>query len=134
MIIEPFDLFNIILLTRTRTLVNNLLMNKFQRKSSLEHMLPTTEKTANPAKSCARKILRTQKNFTYTRLLPQIYQKFTSWKTQRKYVNQLYNSYIAIEQAEKVTSKISVPALYLLKLFRFTSSVSLVVKENCGKT
>ena len=97
-------------------------------------MLPIIEKTANPAKSCVRKILRTQKNFTYTKLLPQIYQKFTSLKTQRKYVNQLYNLYIAIEQAKKVTSKISLPAPYLLKLFRFTSSVSLVVKENCGKT
>ena len=44
--------------------------------------------TANPAKNCVQKILPAQKNFTYTKLPPWIYQKFTSWKTQRKQVKQ----------------------------------------------
>ena len=55
LIIKPFDLLNIIIFTKTKTLVNNLLMNKL---------------TANPAKSCVRKTLRTRKNLTYTKLPP----------------------------------------------------------------
>ena len=40
-----------------------------------------------PQKTCVQKILRNRKNFTYTKLLPYIYHKITSWKTQRKPVN-----------------------------------------------
>ena len=42
---------------------------------------------------CTKNFMCT-KNFTYTKLPPYIYQKFTSWKTQRKHVSQT----IAIEK------------------------------------
>ena len=38
-----------------------------------------------------------EENFTQTKLPPQIYQKFTSWKMQRKHVNQTTTIYIGIK-------------------------------------
>ena len=63
-------------MTRTKTLVNNLLMSNFLWKSSLKHKSCIFEiviKTANPAKTCAQKILHTRTNFTYTKLPRWIY-------------------------------------------------------------
>ena len=51
------------------------------------------------------KILRTRKNFMYMKLPPQIYQKFTSWKTQRKNVNQTTAIQIAIEYNHYLSPK-----------------------------
>ena len=63
--ILPFDLSNIIPLTRTKTLVSNLLMSKFKWKSILEHKGYSSskhknDKTANPAKYYVQKVLRTK--------------------------------------------------------------------------
>ena len=39
LIIKPFDLLNTIPLTKTKALLNNLLISKFKWKSNLEHKL-----------------------------------------------------------------------------------------------
>ena len=68
-IIKTFDLLNTILLTRTKALVNNLLMSNLQWKSKLDNKSRTIEIVIlnTKWKDCkSRKNLCT-KNFTYTR-------------------------------------------------------------------
>ena len=65
---KPFDLLNTILLTRTKTLVNNLIMSNFQWKSNLEHKLHIFETViliVNWKDYKSRRRFYT-KNFTYT--------------------------------------------------------------------
>ena len=93
-IIKLFDLLNSIPLTRTKTFVNNLLMSKFFWKSSLEYytfeivILNTKWRDCKSSKNLCTKNFTYTTNFTYTKLPLWICQKFTSWKTQRKHVNQ----------------------------------------------
>ena len=66
---KPFDLLNTILLTRTKTLVNNLIISNFQWKSNLEHKLHIFEIVIliiNWKDYKSRRRFYT-KNFTYTK-------------------------------------------------------------------
>ena len=72
-IMKPFDLLNTILLTRTKTPVNNLSMNKFNERATKLGIfevvvLNIKRKGCKSRKIFCTKILCTRKNFTYTKL------------------------------------------------------------------
>ena len=71
-----------------------MVMQVLMEEQAIEHMLRIfkivilNKKHCQSRKSCAQEVLRTRKKSSFTKLPPKIYQKFTSRKTQRKYVNQ----------------------------------------------
>ena len=92
-------------MTRTKALVNNLLMNNLQWKSNLDNKSRTIEIVILKTKwkDCRPRKKLCTKNFTYTKkfyvheIAAVNLLKFYSWKTQRKHVNQTTAIEITIE-------------------------------------
>ena len=87
-------------MTRTKTLFNNLLMSKKGNREHKLHIFETVFLHTKWKDCISRKNLFT-KNLTYPKIFyvyviaAQNLSKFTSWKTQRKYVNQTNVIWIA---------------------------------------